>query len=384
MQKLLSELQQLCADRPYELLDAHEEGEKIVEYTGTYIPEELIYAARCKGYPMWRGGEPEPPDAVLDETVRFLNAYARTSYGLLKLGLDPVSSEADLYAFSIPEAHSARIAELFEYRDFPVMKMGVPACWKDPIDLEYYTKKVKEFIARLEIISGNPVNDAWMKEGIKKYNEIRYLLRAINELRKQDPTPISGSEFNQLVHCSMLVDPEVAIEYLTRALDICRKDQGEPTNKPRIIFFGHVIAHGDYVVLRAFEKAGADVVHEIMDDGRFFYDVDVDETDDPLTAIIKNRYLNRLPNNNMQPSWDLRRDALIQAVKDYKADGVVFYDMLYDEIYDMEYHCMADFCGKQGIPMLRISTSYEYTREAMGPLNTRIETFLAAIKGGKN
>lgn len=387
MQKLLEEIRLRTADRPNELMEAQESGAKLVEYTGMYVPEEIIYAAQCKAYPMWRGGEPEPPDAVLDETVRFLNAYARTPYGLLKLGLDSVAPEIDLYAFSLPEAHSARICELFERAGYPVCKVGVPCCWQEPIDLEYYTKKIQELIVRLEIITGNPVNDAWLKAGIEKYNAIRGLLRRVNELRKCEPSLIAGSDFNELMHCSMLIDPDEALGFLQRALDICTAKIAEGTEgqrKPRVVFFGHVIAQGDYGVLRVFEKAGAEVVYEIMDDGRFDYAHDVDSGTDPLTAIIKNRYLDRLPNNNMQPTWDIRRQALLDAVRDYNADGVVFYDMLYDEIYDMEYGCVADMCGREGVPLLRISTSYEYTREAMGPLNTRIETFIATLQGGEN
>ena len=383
MQSLIEEFEAVAAERPFELIEEHARGTKIVEYTGRFIPEEIIWAAGAAGYPMWRGGEPEPPDAVLDESVRFLSPFVRTQYGLIKLGLDPVAEEADVYAFSLTDCHTYRICELIEKAGYPVCKVGVPTCWTDPDDLDYYAKKIDHLIERLEEVTGQKVTPERLEEAIEKYNAIRDLLRQIDEQRKKPVPPISGSQFESVGHCAMLCDPDVAVDYLQKILAACEETPETGECKPRIVMFGHAIAHGDYGVVRAVEKAGGVIVHEIMDDGLFEFSQDVELGSDPLEAIVRNRYLDVLPNNNMQPSWEVRREALVSAVRDYEADGVIWYDTLYDEIYDMEYSCMADFLSDKGIPLLRISTSYEYTREAMGPLNTRVETFVQNLKGGK-
>ena len=386
MHQLIEEFKAVCAERPFDLLEQKSEGKKICEYTGRYVPEEIIYAAGMNAYPMWRGGEPEPPDAVLDESVRFLNPYARTQYGLLKLSLDPVAEEADVYAFSLTDCHTYRICELIEHAGYPVCKVGVPSVWLDDNDLDYYANKVDHLKLRLEEASGVKIKDSDIETAIRLYNKIRSLLRQINEARKLPNPPIKGSEFVTLNHCAMSCDPEVAVEYLEKAIDICRSAQADAPEKkrPRIAIFGHVIAQGDYIAIKAFEEAGADIVCEILDDGRFEFGVDVEEcSSDPTAAIVRNRYRDVLPNNNMQPSWELRREKLMNAVEDYNVDGVVFYDTLYDEIYNMEYSCMADFLSEKGLPLVRITTSYEYTREAMGPLNTRVETFVETLQGRK-
>ncbi len=384
MKELLEEFEALCADRATKLVEEHSPTQKIVEYTGIYVPEELIYACGAKPYPMWRGGEPEPPDAILDEGIRFMNPLVRTQYGLMKLGLDPVAEEADMYATSQADCHAHRISELIERAGYPICKVGVPTAWTTELDFEYFTKKLADFKSRLEIITGNAITDERLREAIGLYNKIRGLLREIDEFRKLETPPISGTDFQRIDHCSMLCEPEQAIEMLARIRDCLADAQPEKAKRPRVVVFGHAIAQGDYVVMSALEKAGADIVHEVMDDACFRYAVDVDESAaNPFMAIARHRYLDQLPNDNMQPSWGLRRETLAQAVRDYKADGVVWYDLLYDELYDMEYACMADYLAKKGIPLMRISTSYEYTREAMGPLNTRVETFVATLQGGK-
>ena len=37
--------------------------------------------------------------------------------------------------------------------------------------------------------------------------------------------------------------------------------------------------------------------------------------------------------------------------------------------------------GELNIPIIKMESSYEYSREAMGPLTTRIESFVESLKG---
>ena len=60
---ILKEFDAICRNRPIQLEQEHAKGIVVVEYTGAFIPEELIYAAGAKPYPMWKGGEPDAPDA---------------------------------------------------------------------------------------------------------------------------------------------------------------------------------------------------------------------------------------------------------------------------------------------------------------------------------
>ena len=59
------ELEQKARGRPAELRKKKESGTKIIGYTGRFVPEELIYAAGALPQLICRGGEPEPPEAVL-------------------------------------------------------------------------------------------------------------------------------------------------------------------------------------------------------------------------------------------------------------------------------------------------------------------------------
>ena len=69
MKEILRELELLAKARVKELAQAKKDGTPIVEYTGTFIPEELIRAAGAETYLMCRGGEPQ---TVSKATARML------------------------------------------------------------------------------------------------------------------------------------------------------------------------------------------------------------------------------------------------------------------------------------------------------------------------
>ena len=72
-------------------------------------------------------------------------------------------------------------------------------------------------------------------------------------------------------------------------------------------------------------------------------------------------------------------------IQDFKVDGVVLYQLSFEEIYDMECPIIIKSMDEINMPVLSLESSYEYTREAMGPLTTRVESFISSIeqRGGK-
>jgi benzoyl-CoA reductase/2-hydroxyglutaryl-CoA dehydratase subunit BcrC/BadD/HgdB len=78
MDQIIRELDEAARKRPLRLKEAKKHGKKIIQYTGSFIPVEMIYAAGAEPYLMCRGGESEPSDAVLEYMLRFINPLARS------------------------------------------------------------------------------------------------------------------------------------------------------------------------------------------------------------------------------------------------------------------------------------------------------------------
>lgn len=374
----------IAAGRAFELTQAKAEGKKIVAYVGNFIPVELIYAAGAEAFPLGNGGEPEPPEAVFDDVLRYMNPMCRTIAGRIKMKLDPVTPIADLIACSQNECHVDRLAEYFELLELPVQKVGVPADWKRDFAAEYYYNQLVELKEKLEELTGNKITDEKLKEQIALTNEINDYLGKISDLRKQNNPPIGGYEFIRVAHAVMLTNPEIAAKYLKEIYEELKDAPGKfSKDAPRLHLFGHCVAIGDYVVVKRLEDQGAVIVDEFLDEVYPWYQWNISTDGEPLRALWKRLYLDKVPADFQQPGWRERIEYVKERLKEYNADGMIWYNLLYDEIYDLEYSCVAKWMQEIDMPLMRIETSYEYTREAMMPLNTRIESFLEVLSSRK-
>lgn len=384
MKKIMKELEALSRERVKELREAKKAGIPIIEYTGNFVPDEIIRAAGAEPWLMCRGGEPEPPDAVLDTMLRFMNPLARTMAGNVKLDLDPVTPIADLIIAGQTDNHIGRVSELFEYRKYPIFKVGVPADWTKQLSLDYYINSLRKMVSKLEEMTGNKIDLKEVNRQFELTNKINKLLRKISELRKKDNPPIGLSDFIKLNHYSLRIKPEIMVEKLEQIYDKLKDAEGVfKENSPRILFAGHVLAIGDYIVPTLVEDVGGCIAADFLDDGIRFYRHDVAIEDDPIVSYARCRMRECEPINIFQPSWDKRYDFMMELLKDYKIDGIIWYQLSFDEIYDMECTCLAKYLHDAGIPMLKLESSYEYSRESMGPLTTRIESYVEALKGAK-
>ena len=140
----IERLRILAGRRPERLKAMKKEGRKIVGHTGRFIPEELIRGVGAVPHYLCRGGEPDPPEAVLPLTLRFISPFARSQLGYHLMGLDPVMPMLDLIAAQCDDCHMSRLADLFEFEKLPVCKVGVPPDWEKPIAFDYYVRSLKK------------------------------------------------------------------------------------------------------------------------------------------------------------------------------------------------------------------------------------------------
>lgn len=384
MKEIMQELERLAKARVSELQKAKKNGIPVIEYTGNFIPEELIRAAGAETYLMCKGGEPEPPDAVLDYMLRFMNPLARSMAGFLELGLDPVTPISDLLVAQQTDNHVGRITELLEFKKVKLCKVGVPADWDKDIAFEYYVESLQKMMEMVEEITGKKADMELAAKYLNETNQINEGIRKLNTLRKKENPPIGLTEMIRIHHLSFLVKPEIMIQKLEELYQVLKDAPGKyAENAPRVLFVGHALAIGDYTVPRLIENCGGCVVAEMLDEGVRAIEVDVKTEGDLLKNFAQARYLEKTPINIFQPAWKQRYEVIKKLIEEYKVDGVVWYQLSFDEIYDMEYTCLANWMKDTHMPILKMESSYEYSRESMGPLTTRIESYIEALKEDK-
>ena len=377
---ILEELAASAHTRAEELKKKRGKGVKVIGYTGRFVPEELIYAAGAVPYLLCRGGEPEPPEAVLPYMLRFLSPFRREQIGSHLLGMDPVIPMVDLNEAQCSHCHESRLADLFEYFELPTARLGVPPDWEKSISFEYYYKGLVRMREKLGNLTGNTISDERLKDSINSINRIRDFLKKISQLRKEQPPPIGGYDFIRLNHYSFYCDLGELISKLNDLYEQLQKDKSPfPKEVSRLLLAGHVVGVGDYVVPKLIESSGGAIVAEFLDEGIRHYQCNVKSEGDLLRNLSQTYFLERTPPSIFQPAWDKRVSYMKELIKDFNIDAVIWYQISFEEIYDMECSIVAKAMEEMNMPFLKLESSYEYSREAMGPLTTRIESFIQLI-----
>jgi benzoyl-CoA reductase/2-hydroxyglutaryl-CoA dehydratase subunit BcrC/BadD/HgdB len=372
---------QIARTRPEKLKEQKKKGAKLIGYIGRFVPEELIHASGAVPYLMCRGGEPEPPDAVIPYLLRFMSPYNRAQIGYHLLGMDPVMPMLDLIVIQSTDCQESRLADVFEYLKLPTARLGVPPDWEKSLSRDYYQKRLNWLRETLEALTGHKITDGKLRASIESINKIRDLLQKINLLRKQQSPLISGYDFIRLNHYSFYGDPEVVIGKLNDLYEQLKKSPSPFAREaPRILLAGHVVSVGDYVAPKLIEDSGGVIVAELLDEGIRQCAWNVKTEGDLMKNLGETYYLERTPPSIFQPGWEKRAGVIKKLVKDDNIDGVIWYQLSFEEIYDMECSIVAKTAEEMKIPFLKLESSYEYSREAMGPLTTRIESFIEATK----
>jgi len=384
LEKDLAEFGEIARRYPGEVIKAKKEGAKVVCWYGSYVPEELILASGAKPYILCDGGgDPLPAEFALPYVLFCINIQARHQIGIYEMGMCPVMDETDRIYADTKECDGVRVADYFEFKGLPVTKIGIPQSWQSDISYNYYKKQLAKMKAELEEITGEEITDEKLSESIGKVNRIRELLGEINSMRKNHPPAISGEDYIKLNHYTFKSEPDVAISYLERILDDLK--DAEPKfadDSQRIVIAGRGCMIGDYTVLTLLEESGAVVVNQLFDEGIRHLET-VKENGNPMDNLAETYYKKRTHSALFNPSFNERWQVVSKQIDEYNASGLLYYQLAFDVIYDYEWPLFAKWADEKGIPFQEIESGYDLSREATGPLRTRIESFVGVCAGGK-
>jgi benzoyl-CoA reductase/2-hydroxyglutaryl-CoA dehydratase subunit BcrC/BadD/HgdB len=380
-EELMEKLAKHMRTRASELRRLKEEGHKIIGYTpGGYMPEELVYA--CGAVPfavgLVRGGEHEPVSIAGAYLPRWLDTFCRAQIGYRVLKEEALYQLIDLLIAPITDNNIRAAADTWDfYTDVEVFRFGVPHC-KTEYALNYYLDGINLVKQKLEKLTGTEISEQNLREAIVLCNKERELLRELSLMRKGQQVPISAKDFAVLNHASFFIDKKEMIEILETLLPELKKREAHPVEGPRILLTGSTLAYGDEKILRLIEEAGGVVVIEEFAEGLRHYWEEVRLDGDLMKALAERYFWRRVPPAWFRPGRE-RLDFIIKLAKEFRADGVVWSQLMYRDSYDMESYYFPEILNKEaGLPMLKIESDYDAAET--GPFRTRIETFIETIR----
>lgn len=370
-------------DRTAQLRQLKEKGVKIVGYfVGDYVPEELIYASGAVPICLCHGGDPMPANAALSVTTRFLCPFARAQYGERLLGEQAYYQLIDMLVVPITCQHLRRAGDLWEYfTDVKVFRLGIPHEYDSEDGLNYYLDMLRGLKSSLEEFTGKPITDEKIREAIDLYNQMRGLFKEISLTKREANPPLSALDFIKLNHASLYADPRFMVDALDSLYQEIRDKQEESAvpDAPRLLLVSPNIAFGDYKILELVNEAGGMIVAEEVCEGVRFYWGNVASNGDLVEALAKRYLRERLPCAFMRNSARRRLEFIAGLAKEFNVAGIIWYQLLYCDTYDIESYFFIREMEKLGLPVLKLESDYDIMDR--GPLRTRIETFIETLKG---
>ncbi|MEM3378336.1 MAG: 2-hydroxyacyl-CoA dehydratase family protein [Candidatus Bathyarchaeia archaeon] len=373
--------------REKELLAAKESGKKVIGYMCLFAPIELILAAdaipvrvNSGWYDASKLGDRVVPVEVCP--------MVRSTIGAKMIGLSPYLELSDALISGLTCDGMTKLSEILsDYK--PVWAMAVPRLKDSTQSLIFWREEMETLMKQIEALTGNKITRSKLKSAIELTQRATRAFRRLQDLRKGNPV-IMGRDA-MLVNQAYMWDDIRRWTEKTEAL--CEELEERARQKlwacspdtPRVMVTGTPMIWPDnWKVPSIIEEAnpqGLLVADELCSSERLLYDpVGVDEwtMDDMLNAIAE-RYLmaSTCPCFTSEDGNKDRVNWILNKVKEWKVNGVIYYVVRGCMLYAMEYMRIKKVLDRMNVPVYYLDT--EYTREDVGPLKTRVEAFLEML-----
>jgi benzoyl-CoA reductase/2-hydroxyglutaryl-CoA dehydratase subunit BcrC/BadD/HgdB len=373
----VDDLSEMVKERRVELERLHKQGTKIVGYVpGGFVPEELIWASGAIPVALNRGGDPDAVLKSIEFIPRFFDTYSRSQIGYWANG-EHLYRMVDMVVVPCTDKNIAAIADCWEmWTDTKLFRLGIPHNNLTSHAFDYYAAGLHLLKEELEKLTGISVTEDRLKEEIRLGNKTRTLIRMISEARKAKVIPITGSDFVKLHHASFILDRKAMVEYLESVLMKLERVEGK--TGPRVFVIGSSLAEGDYKIYDLLESAGAQVVMEDFSEGMKPYWQDVRIEGEPISALAETYFRDKAPLPAFfRPARERRIPGLFNAASDFGVNGIVWYSLMYREVYEIEGIHFGRMVEQKGLPFIRLLSDYDNAEYEF--FRTRIEAFVETM-----
>ncbi|MGQ9624154.1 MAG: 2-hydroxyacyl-CoA dehydratase subunit D [Candidatus Bathycorpusculaceae bacterium] len=362
--KIPTNISDLCENPVKQLEKYRELGVKVLGYTCSYVPEELIISAGLQPYRISNVGA-----NTSTLTPSFVCPFASaTLENILKLGeffsgfvlahtCDPMWRLYDIAKKKVKK---------------PVFLLRVPHDTGGEHSLNFFEKELLRFKKFLKESFDAKVEDDALADAIKVCNENRSLLKEVYMLNNGGKHGVNVLDRFQIVLASMWM-PKKELNPQLKNLNLKSDKKGGV----RLHINGTAIY--DLNLIKLIEDSGGFVASDDLCTGSRYFWNNVEESQNSISALAY-RYLKRTPCPSHGPLQQ-RLEYIDFMVKEFKARGLITFaerfcdPMLYDSVH------VKDALAKEGIPTMLID--YENPTQEIGRIKTRIEAFIESIGGYK-
>jgi len=352
---------------------------KVCGFLSNMVPEEYLYAANVLPVKIL----PEPTTAPTLSTNHNQANRCACCHGSLEEGLRGNYDYLDGLVYI-----QTCIAQSLIFSSWV---MHVPIAWnykmfgpwrEIPSAEDLYRSYIKDYKSAIENWCGVSISEEALREAVSVFEENRILLSKLYEMRKKHPPLIKGSEAQQIVLASMLMDKKEHNELLRQFLKQTEDalEQGNGKDKPvRVMIVGSGLSPMDFTEL--LEDMEAEVVVEDHCLGlRYFWDKELGahlDHDKPEEAIMT--YYRKRRAKCVYQEWvgDETKLRLKNLVADYNVDAVIWLTQAFCGTWQWIVPEGLSMFESMGVPVLKLERGRTIIK---GKVRPQLEAFLSQVK----
>ena len=355
------------------------DGGKVMGYTCSFVPEELIIAAGMLPFRIRATGSKSAGRA--DDYFESANicSLIRHTFGKVLTGEYDFIDGAVIGGGCDGNRHILDNWEKSPAKIEFLERIFIPHA-SNELTAEYFLGQLSGLKARMEKYFGITITDEKLLRAIRLCNEIRELQRELYSLRLLENPPITGSETVAVIVAGSSMPKEEYRDELKMLIGELRGAK-VPDRKyaARVMIVGP--GHDDTSMSDIVEDLGGLVVNDLTCfGGKVIFGSISEDASNPLKAIADYQVLTRpfCPKN--LGAHPVINKELFDKIKEFKVDGVIGQIFLCCETWGGEIYILNKELREAGIPLLRIER--EYTADSTGQLRTRVQAFIETISGG--
>ena len=349
-----------------------ETGNKVIGYFCSYAPEEIITAAGALPYRILAGS------GSISKADAHLQAYSCSLVrGALEDALNGRLDFLDGTVFPHTCDSIQRLSDIWRMNagfKFHADVM-VPVKLNTASAGDYMTSILDKFKKELEELTGIEITGEKLKDAINIYNSIKKNLSRLYAIRRDATGVIKSSDIHAIFKAAMVMDRRLLLEELERLIaDLGENVHAPDTTDKRIVLSGGLCSMPD--IYKTIEKSGGVVVWDDFCTGSRYFEGEINTKVEPLRSIA-DRYMERVVCPAKHKSLFSRGEYLVNAVKENRADGVIFFLLKFCDPHAFDYPYMKEMLEKENIPSVLFEIEDQLPSE--GQINTRCEAFMEML-----
>ena len=326
LDELLGRAESLYRDLDFSAVRAwkQETGGMAVGYMPIYVPREILHARGILPVGVMGGGE----DTEIIRGDAYYQSYiCHIPRSTVELGLggnldcldgmlfpaicDVIRNLSGMWKMMFPD-------KLSWYLDLP-----------QNFDWEhggrFYREQLEELGEALTARGAPPLTDEALRASIRVYNENRAHIRALYELRREEPWRIPTAELYLLLRAGLVLPVEAHNEMLARyrAL-VAGDDTRRPLDQARVVLAGSFCEQPPLGLIKTLERSGCYIVDDDFVQIHRWIKGSIPEDGDPMDNLVRAFLDDSIESPTRYIDEREKGAELVERVRESRAEGVLF------------------------------------------------------------